>query len=424
MRGIEMGISDILDSYSKEYWDFKNAKNEGIHKIANYPAPMVAPMQHELLQLLVNENPDYRRLLDPFHGTGVTLVEGQEVGLDVFGIDINPYAHIISLAKLEKYNPIEVEKANERVLSRIAQLKARGNWEKHSFENINKWFRRDVIEDLSIIRTVIKKETDKSVKHYYWLCFGEIVKKYSNTRTSTFKLHAKEAEKINAMENHIFADFQNKISETYKLIGYPALGNFQLECGDSNLIMKKMDSESFDIICTSPPYGDNGTTVTYGQFSTLQLLWIDNSDFEYDISCIENFSRLDSLSLGGTLSRNNAFYCSPLVNQYIEKISPHKRKKIIQFYSDYENSFRTMTRLLKSGGSMVLTLGNRKVDGIEFPFSGINIDLAEQYNMKVEYVITRNIINKRMPRRVSRLSDGQSVSSMSEETTLLLKKGC
>lgn len=83
-----------------------------------------------------------------------------------------------------------------------------------------------------------------------------------------------------------------------------------------------------------------------------------------------------------------------------------------------------MARLLKGGGSMVLTLGNRKVDGIEFPFSGINIDLAEQYNMKVEYVITRNIINKRMPRRVSRLSDGQSVSSMSKETTLLLKKGC
>lgn len=417
-----MSLVEKLESYSEDYWDFKNAKNDGIHKIANYPAPMVAPMQHELLQLLVNENPNYHNMLDPFHGTGVTLVEGQEVGLDVFGIDINPYAHIITLAKLEKYDPREIELANIKIINCIEELKTKNDIKLHAFDNIEKWFRKDVIKDLSIVRIAIINEKNIKNRRYYWLCFGEIVKKYSNTRTSTFKLHAKELEKINEMENHIFEDFKEKIEETYKLIGYPPLGNFQLKCGDSNQIMKELEDKSFDIICTSPPYGDNGTTVTYGQFSTLQLLWIDNLDFKYDISCIENFSRLDSLSLGGTLSRNNAFYCSQLVIQYIEKISFHKRRKIMQFYSDYENSFRAMTRLLKDGGSMVLTLGNRKVDGLEFPFTGINTELAEHYGLKVEYIITRNIINKRMPKRVSRLSDGQSVNSMSKETTLLLKK--
>ena len=100
-----MSLAEKLDRYNMEYWDFKNSKIDGIHKIASYPAPMVAPMQHELLQLLVDENPAYHKMLDPFHGTGVTLVEGQQIGLEVFGIDINPYAHIIALAKLEKYDP-------------------------------------------------------------------------------------------------------------------------------------------------------------------------------------------------------------------------------------------------------------------------------------------------------------------------------
>ena len=108
--------------------------------------------------------------------------------------------------------------------------------------------------------------------------------------------------------------------------------------------MRQIADGSFDIICTSPPYGDNGTTVTYGQFSILQLLWIDSSDFEYDMTIIDSFSKLDSMSMGGTLSRNNAFYYSPLVANYIEKISPHKRNKILKFYSDYENSFRQMVR--------------------------------------------------------------------------------
>lgn len=417
-----MSLVDILNSYTDEYWDFKTSKNEGIHKIANYPAAMVAPMQRELLQLLVNENKNYHSMLDPFHGSGVTLVEGQEVGLEVFGIDINPYAHIISLAKLEKYDPQLVEQANVNILISITELKENGGWELHSFDNIRKWFRKDIIDDLSILRTAIKREPSATIRHYYWLCFGEIVKKYSNTRTSTFKLHIKEQEKIDSMENNVIKDFGTKIEETYGLIGYPALGDFHLECGDSNSIMKQMQNESFDIICTSPPYGDNGTTVTYGQFSTLQLLWIDEKDFDYDISCIENYSRLDSLSLGGALSKNNAFHYPVILSEYVAKLSPHKRQKILKFYADYENSFREMVRLLRVDGRMVLTVGNRKVDGIEFPFSEINKELAEHYGMNVEHVLVRNIINKRMPQKVSKLSDGNSVESMSKEIILLLKK--
>lgn len=417
-----MSLADILNSYTDEYWDFKTSKNEGIHKIANYPAAMVAPMQRELLQLLVNENKKYHSMLDPFHGSGITLVEGQEVGLEVFGIDINPYAHIISLAKLEKYDPKLVECANISILSSISELKENGGWTPHSFYNINKWFRKDIIEDLSILRTAIKREHNIIIRHYFWLCFGEIVKKYSNTRTSTFKLHIKEQEKIDGMENNVIKDFEKKIKGTYRLIGYPTIGDFHLECGDSNFIMKQMKNESFDIICTSPPYGDNGTTVTYGQFSMLQLLWIDENDYDYDTSCIDNYSRLDSLSLGGPLSKNNAFYYPAILSEYVVKLSSHKRKKIIQFYADYENSFREMVRLLKMDGRMVLTVGNRKVDGIEFPFSEINKELAQHYGMTVEHVIMRNIINKRMPQKVSRLSDGNSVESMSKEIILLLKK--
>lgn len=105
-----MSLARILDSYNEEYWDFKNAKNDGIHKIANYPASMVAPMQHELLQLLVNNNSDYHKMLDPFQGSGVTLVERQEIGLEVFGIDLNMFVH----------NPLVV--ANDQTVYKTMQI--------------------------------------------------------------------------------------------------------------------------------------------------------------------------------------------------------------------------------------------------------------------------------------------------------------
>lgn len=42
-----------------------------------------------------------------------------------------------------------------------------------------------------------------------------------------------------------------------------------LKCGDSKELLGALDANSVDLICTSPPYGDNHTTVTYGQFSIL-----------------------------------------------------------------------------------------------------------------------------------------------------------
>lgn len=418
-----MGIAERLDYYSSEYWDFRDVKTDGIHCIANYPAPMVAPMQYEILKVILEYNPNYRTLLDPFHGSGVTLVEGQSFGLEVYGIDINPYAHIITNAKLEKYNPDVIQKANRRLIRQILKLRDSGIYNRYYFNNIEKWFREDIVTDLSIIRDAIIKEKNRKTRRYYWLCFGEIVKKYSNTRTSTFKLHLKPQENIVSMSNNVINDFITKIERTYLQIGYPCLGKYQLTCGDSILELANMKKNSIDIICTSPPYGDNKTTVTYGQFSALQLMWIDNNDFNYDLKYLENYSKIDSLSMGGCFSNNDPEYIPTIFEKYLNMISTHKRTKVSRFFADYENAFRNMVRILSRNGCIILTLGNRRIDDLEFPFIQLNEDLADYYGLKQVYKFTRNIVNKRMPYKVSRLSNGKSVKSMSEETVLFLKKG-
>lgn len=72
--------------------------------------------------------------------------------------------------------------------------------------------------------------------------------------------------------------------------------------------MKKFRTNSTDFICTSPPYGDNGTTVTYGEFSILSLLWIDSKDLEISHELLmSNFASIDTFSLGGKKSRKPLF---------------------------------------------------------------------------------------------------------------------
>ena len=59
----------------------------------------------------------------------------------------------------------------------------------------------------------------------------------------------------------------------------------------------------FNISITSPPYGENATTVPYGQFSILPLLWIDKNDLELEGWEFESYSSIDTNSIGDGLSQ-------------------------------------------------------------------------------------------------------------------------
>lgn len=407
----------MLFDHSDSYWDFKDTKASGIHKIAKYPAVMVAPMQSEILSSLIEGNPSYSMMLDPFHGSGVSLVEGGAIGLKVCGVDINPYAHLITKVKLSNLNRHAVQAKNleiERKLQNICEYK------KHNFINISKWFRPDIIEDLSRLRAIICTEEDADIRHYYWLCFGEIVRIHSNTRTSTFKLHIKEEEKIYSMENNVFKGFINRVNTYYEYL--PKDIDAQLYCDDSIEKLKSFDNSSFDIICTSPPYGDNSTTVTYGQFSSLQLNWIDIEDIGCSHSWLDNFSKIDSASMGGAYNKYLIKKNYLSLNTFLEKISPEKHRKILKFVADYEIVFCEMERVLRNTGTMVLTLANRRVDNTEFPLVDITKEMAIHCGLKLTHILNRKIQNKRMPHRVSRVSNHGAVSSMSKETVLIFFK--
>lgn len=407
----------MLATRSDNYWDFKDAKTAGIHKIAKYPAVMVAPMQAEILSTLVRSNSHYSTMLDPFHGSGVSLVEGGAIGLHVYGIDINPYAHLIAKVKL---NPLNEKSVSVNNLDVNNKLHNETSYKKHTFTNITKWFRSDIIEDLSKIRHLICNIDDSSVRDYYWLCFGETVRVHSNTRTSTFKLHVKEEAKIESLENNVFNDFIGRINLYYKFISNNS--SAELYCDDSIEKMKSFDDSSFDIICTSPPYGDNGTTVTYGQFSSLQLNWIDIEDIGCSRSWLDNFSKIDSASMGGAYSRHQVNREYLALKRFMKKITKEKHPKVLRFIADYETAFFEMARVLRPGGVMVLTLANRRVDNTEFPLVNITKELATYHDMRLDGVINRKIQNKRMPYRVSHVSEHGAVSSMSKETVLMFSK--
>lgn len=423
MRLFEKGrklleITSFLAEYDKEYWDFNGVKKEGLHKLGKYPATMVAPMQYELLSILINNN-NFNTLLDPFMGSATTLVEGHNLGLNVVGIDINPYAVLLGEVKTHRYDEDELYDMNERIKNKLSS--STYSYELHEFPNINKWFRPDIIDSLSKIRKIIMEEEDRWIRKFLWVCLSEVIYSHSNDRTSTFKLHVKKELDIEAIKNNCFNSFETKIKKNQEVLLKNSIPDVKIYNGDSIEILKKFPNDSIDIICTSPPYGDNATTVTYGQASILFLKWIDLKDLTCDSKLLSNYSKIDSVSLGGS-ANNNQLPNSAIIHEYINKLTDSKKPKVIRFFSDYYKVLTQLTQVLSAGGYMLFTVGNRRVDGIVQPLDKITKDIFNELGLKEVEIFTRNILSKKMPTKLSKVKNKGSVRSMNEETVLIFKK--
>ena len=415
-----MSLVDEINKKELNYWDFSDVVSTGIHKISAYPATMVPDMQNELIKLIKSEDKSVQNILDPFHGSGVTLVEGMKNDLTPIGIDINPLANLITLVKLQGVSKNQIKLSNNRIIKLLR--KESFEFEIHGFYNINKWYREDFIETFSKIRAAIQRERYKNIRQYYWVCLINILKKYSNTRSSTFKLHVKTQKDIDSMSNDIIENFIKNIEKSYVFLpSFVQYDKKNLYIGKAEDILSEFTDGTVDLICTSPPYGDNSTTVTYGQYSMLPLYWIDKSDLgKFDEQLIANYSSIDSNSLGGNQRVRNSFESSVL-NDFLSRIDDKKQNKVKNFVLDFLNVMTELVRILKVGKYIVLTIGDRRVDNQVVPLSTITTEYLESNGFILEKAITRNIPKKRMPRKVSKVG-GNSVESMNQEHVLILKK--
>lgn len=418
-------ISETISNYSKDFWDFKGINKSGIHLIGKYPATMVAEMQKELLKIIISNCSDEDvTLLDPFCGSGTSLIEGLGMNLNVIGIDINPYAILLSEVKCFCYDLNEVRDSINQIVTMLDNCI---KYPIHYFPNIDKWFRCDIKESLSKIRYAIQKENNILIRKFFWICLSEVIFKFSNDRTSTFKLHIKESEKIEKMENQSIEYFKKILYINSKKLNYSHLNNYSLIQGNAIKELSKMGQESISIICTSPPYGENATTVTYGQFSILPLKWIDRKDIScnYD-DLLSTYSRIDYESLGGRPKKKKNIINYITINKFLNNISENKKKKVINFFEDYYLVLLQFSRVLKKGGYLLMTVGNRTIDGVQQPLDDITIEIMSSFGFNIVSSFERNIPSKKMPSRISHIKDeneGYPVNSMSEETILIFKNG-
>ena len=413
-------IAEELNRYPDNYWDFKGTTKSGIHNIGKYPATMVPDMQYQLLSVISKHlNNKNITLLDPFCGSGTTLVIAQELGINSLGIDINPYATLLSFVKTNKYDKADVYNAISTIKSNLEQEL---NFPIYDFYNIKKWFRDDIIKSLSQIRHCILLEKSQDIRKFFWICLSEVIFKFSNDRTSTFKLHALPKEKIDLIEDKCIEYFIKIINDNSEHLNYSNTTSSNIIYGDSSSIINNKLKREFDIICTSPPYGDNPTTVTYGQASILFLKWIDSKDLYCSQELLEKYTTIDKISVGGEKRKIINTKDIKSLKDFLDKISLKKQAKVINFFEDYYISLKCMKKCLAKSGYLIMTVGNRSVDAVRQPLDNITIEILESLGLKMISKFNRNILYKNSPSKLPLLKDKKTIKTIQKETIIIFTK--
>jgi len=201
-----------------------------------------------------------KNVLDPFGGSGTTVLSAQEQGINAYGVDVHPFITKIAKAKLSW--DVDIEELKEKYNYIISSFKERKLISIPSSPLARKCFPDDeVFYDLLKIRDcVLDLEQESATSQLIWLAFVGIIRVTSPAGTAQWQYILPNKTKSRII-SPLFA-FQKNIEMFYSdIIARKSLvfeENLKLNFleADSKSLSDIPDGWA-DAIITSPPYANN-----------------------------------------------------------------------------------------------------------------------------------------------------------------------
>lgn len=350
-------------------------------------------------------------ILDPFSGSGTTLVESLVYNRNTIGIDINPLARLITKVKTTPIDPELLTDYYERLVRN-----ARDDIEIKSemipnIPNIEKWFTEDSIKNLSIFKHYIYQIKNEDSRDFFKVILSAIIRKTSNAEYRSQKTYIstrfrKDPHDVFQIFDRRFKQYLEGMSKFYTTMqGNQAVGKVVIGSADNfsqQDIFNGIDTKKYiDLAITSPPYV---TAVEYPSVFKLEYQWLD-----YFEDSEINEHRKDYI---GTDRVYASEYKEPThlgidrIDNQLKDIYDFNKKKsyiIYKYLVGMRNNIKCVYDVLKTNGKYVIVIGNNSVLNIEIPLSEYIIEIANEIGFELEnifsYVIKdRHLIIPRMGR--------------------------
>jgi 16S rRNA G966 N2-methylase RsmD len=222
------------------------------------------------------------QLLDPFCGTGTTVVEGKKLGIPSIGIEANPMAHFAGSVKLD-WTPDPKELLNTATqIGEITQVLLERNMRKlrNLPEESQKIILKNSISPLPLHKTLVLLEQIKLnaqpayVKHLQLALAKAIVTAISNLRFGPEVGIGKakpDAPVVEAWMKEVNAIAQD-LSQLQTLKNVPSI----IHHADARQILQILEPNSIDAVITSPPYPNEKDYTRTTRLESVLLGFIQN----------------------------------------------------------------------------------------------------------------------------------------------------
>ena len=391
--------------------------NSFTHNYFKYPCKFIPEIPKWAIRtyLTVKEG----TVLDPFAGSGTTLLESGLAGFDSLGAEIDDIARLIIKVKTTKLTKEEAATVKSIASDIVGRLEEQAYSEDEvilpEINNLEHWFRKDILSDLGHTYYSIMNIENDTVRNFLLICMASIVKKVSNSDDISPKPYV--SNKIIKNPPPVARTFEavvdKHIAGMQELMGC-RLAGIAVE-GDATHIPAK--DNSIDLAVTSPPYIN---AFDYVRTLRLENLWLRLSTEDELREKKKRYLGTESIRIKDERTNLEILGESELLKDYYDQIYPvdEKRALIIKkFFEDMKTNLQEVYRVLKPECYYLIVIGNSSIRKVDIESWKVLKDLA--VNVGFEY---ENHIGYEIQNPYIRIPRGNKGGKIAVDHILVIKK--
>jgi site-specific DNA-methyltransferase (cytosine-N4-specific) len=383
-----------------------------------YPAMVADELAVALAKRFVRKN---IRVLDPFCGAGRLIMAAAAEGASCTAFDRNPLACLITTAKSVRACP-------QRIASLISDIPhARGCSSKVRLtlreDRKVPWFSRTALKELTaIVGWINGEDLPPAEKWVVAAALSVTVRKSSFCRKDGWKLHRMTLAKRDALQVSPWAIFEQKLNDYAKEAARPPTQRcIRVGLRDVRELANAGTLKPFDLVMTSPPYGDSRTTIQYGAASAFCLDVV--SHIEGLEALFERGRVIDDACLGGALSSEISpcgLEREAVRHYWAGSQDSDGYRRIFRFLYDMKIACQGIANVVTRDGTIVVISGRRSVGGFRLKLDAFIVDQFRQFGFLLQHSEIRSLKDKRMPRKINRFGAATSACQKAAGSTLTM----
>lgn len=341
-----------------------------VHSLHAYKAKFFPRFVRSLIVANLDFSSNCTTICDPYLGSGTTLVECSLMGLNAYGIDIDPLSCLISKTKLDAMN-MQVE---DLMFNSFFQHPVYNSVTNYEFPDVikRKFVKWNTLDEMKAYQNEISSELDliKTDSHNYQkihkIALSDALTRKFNIRmmgtgSGRFALDIAKTQLKSIIQSNIASAIKavssiNCLKDTYGI----NLGMTDVAIG--NATDRKIPENTFDIIVTSPPYlpaSSGREDYLTGKIISIKAMELASENEMSDVKkssvgSMENNSQLDMLNL----PKSVIDLFNWLMADDLRRI---KAAPIVTYYNALRDSLGEDKRTLKEGGKIIYIIGKESV---------------------------------------------------------------